>query len=167
MSVTLTYPGVYIAELPSGQHTITGVATSIAAFIGWAPQGPTTEPGLVESWPEYQTMYGGWDARSYLGYAVNRFFGNGGTQAYIVRLVAANALTASGTVNGLPLWANSPGAWGNYVSVTVTQPPQPPAPSPAVGFSLSVSSLANGRTSLLENYANLSLDPSSSQYVGR
>ena len=33
------YPGVYIEELSSGVHTITGVATSITAFIGWAPKG--------------------------------------------------------------------------------------------------------------------------------
>ena len=41
---TLTYPGVYIEELPSGQHNITGVATSIAVFIGWANQGPVQRP---------------------------------------------------------------------------------------------------------------------------
>ena len=36
----LSYPGVYIEEVPSGVRTITGVATSIALFIGWAPRGP-------------------------------------------------------------------------------------------------------------------------------
>ena len=41
MPVALTYPGVYIEEVPSGVRTITGVATSIALFIGWAPRGPT------------------------------------------------------------------------------------------------------------------------------
>lgn len=82
-----TYPGVYIEELSSGVHTIAGVATSIAAFVGWAPQGPVTEATLVQSWPEYQTLFGGLDSRSLLGYAVNQFFGNGGQQAYIVRLV--------------------------------------------------------------------------------
>jgi len=61
---TFTYPGVYIEELSSGVHTITGVATSIAAFVGWAPQGPVTEATLVESWSDYQTLYGGLDARS-------------------------------------------------------------------------------------------------------
>ena len=40
MPVALTYPGVYIEEVPSGVRTITGVATSIALFIGWAPRGP-------------------------------------------------------------------------------------------------------------------------------
>jgi len=81
---TFTYPGVYIEELSSGVHSITGVATSIAAFIGWAPQGPTTQATLVESWAEFQAEFGGLDARSLLGYSVNQFFANGGTQAYIV-----------------------------------------------------------------------------------
>ena len=40
MPVTLTYPGVYIEEVPSGVRTITGVATSITAFIGRALRGP-------------------------------------------------------------------------------------------------------------------------------
>ena len=34
MAQTLTYPGVYIEEVPSGVRTITGVATSITAFVG-------------------------------------------------------------------------------------------------------------------------------------
>ncbi len=84
---TFTYPGVYIEELSSGVHTITGVATSIAAFVGWAPMGPTTEATMVESFAEYQALFGGLDARSLLGYAVNQFFTNGGQQAYIIRLV--------------------------------------------------------------------------------
>jgi phage tail sheath protein FI len=93
-----TYPGVYIEELSSGVHTITGVATSIAAFVGWAPQGPVAEATLVESWPEYEAIFGGFDYRSKLGYAVNQFFANGGQQAYIVRLVWDGSLPpASGT----------------------------------------------------------------------
>ena len=40
MPVALSYPGVYIEEVPSGVRTITGVATSIALFIGWARARP-------------------------------------------------------------------------------------------------------------------------------
>ena len=40
MPSTLTYPGVYIEEVPSGVRTITGVATSITAFVGRAARGP-------------------------------------------------------------------------------------------------------------------------------
>ncbi|QGZ59470.1 Ig-like domain-containing protein [Paraburkholderia acidiphila] len=92
---TLTYPGVYIEEIPSGVHTITGVATSIAAFVGWAPQGPVNAATLVQSWAGYAAVFGGLDARSQLGYCVSQFFLNGGTQCYIVRLVWDGTLPAA------------------------------------------------------------------------
>lgn len=44
MPVTLSYPGVYIEEVPSGVRTITGVATSITAFIGRTLRGPANDP---------------------------------------------------------------------------------------------------------------------------
>ena len=44
MPPTLTFPGVYIEEVPSGVRTITGVATSITAFVGYATRGPVNEP---------------------------------------------------------------------------------------------------------------------------
>src|SRR5665213_1870414 len=111
--LAMTYPGVYIEELSSGVHTITGVATSIAAFIGWAPQGPTNEAVLVQSWQDFQSQFGGMVAGSYLGYAVNQFFGNGGQQAYIIRLVAGGNAAPSTSANTigrtLALYATSPG----------------------------------------------------------
>jgi len=39
MPTLTTYPGVYIEEIPSGVRTITGVATSITAFLGRALRG--------------------------------------------------------------------------------------------------------------------------------
>lgn len=126
-----TYPGVYIEELPSGVHTITGVATSIAAFVGWADQGPTDKAVLVESWLDFQNQFGGLDLRSLLGYSVNQFFGNGGQQAYIVRLVQSTAVTgtASGTETGsvsiaagtgtLLFTAKSVGAWSNSYGIQI------------------------------------------------
>jgi phage tail sheath protein FI len=115
---SFTYPGVYIEELSSGQHTITGVATSIAAFIGWAPQGPVTEATLVQSWSEYQAIFGGLDSRSKLGYAVNQFFANGGDQCYIVRLVWDGSLPP---ISGNPAPASTAVANGvGYGIATVT-----------------------------------------------
>ena len=102
MPPALSYPGVYIEELPSGVHTITGVATSIAAFVGWAPEGRTDQATLVQSFPEFAAQFGGLDPRSLLGYSVNHFFGNGGQQAYIVRLVVDQFVKANGSA-GLTL----------------------------------------------------------------
>ncbi|MGH9429912.1 MAG: phage tail sheath family protein [Terriglobia bacterium] len=123
MPVTVTYPGVYIEEIPSGVHTITGVATSIAAFVGWAPQGPTDSAQLVLSWPDYYRQYGGLDSRSLLGYAVSQFFGNGGTQAYIIRVVASDAATASTSptvaAGTLTISAQSQGGWANSYGILI------------------------------------------------
>lgn len=128
---TFTYPGVYIQELPSAVHTITGVATSIAAFVGWAPQGPTDRAVLVQSWSDFANQFGGLDSRSYLGYSVNQFFGNGGQQAYIVRLVQSTVITTgaptgakgsvavSATGGSLTFTATNVGSWSNSYGIQI------------------------------------------------
>ena len=107
----------------AGVHTITGVETSIAAFIGWAPQGPTNQARLVTSWSDYGAEFGGLDARSLLGYAVAHFFLNGGQQAYIVRLVWTDAEAASVTLGTSPstltLTAKNPGDWANQYAIGI------------------------------------------------
>jgi len=121
MPTSLTYPGVYIEELPSGVHTITGVATSITAFIGSAPRGPTDEPVRVQSFAEFDRQFGGLWVQSTLGYAVSQFFNNGGGDALIVRVAstAAAPVKAKGNVGGLALIAAAGGEQGNTIAVTV------------------------------------------------
>jgi hypothetical protein len=84
--ITPTYPGVYIEELPSGVRTITGVATSITAFIGRALRGPVNEPITLNSFADFERTFGGLWIHGPLGFAVRDFFQNGGGQAVIVRL---------------------------------------------------------------------------------
>jgi len=91
MPVTPTYPGVYIEEIPSGVRTITGVATSITAFIGRARRGPTDKDPTkkavtINSYADFERIFGGLWAESSLGFAVRDFYLNGGSQAIIVRL---------------------------------------------------------------------------------
>ena len=91
MPVQPTYPGVYIEELPSGTHSITGVATSITAFIGRALSGPTNEATTIESYADFERAFGGAWLESSLGYAVQDFYQNGGNTAVIVRLFNPSA----------------------------------------------------------------------------
>lgn len=86
MPVTTTYPGVYIEEIPSGVRTIMGVSTSITAFIGRALRGHANEPVTINSFGDYERIFGGLWTESTLSYAVRDFFTNGGSQAIIVRL---------------------------------------------------------------------------------
>jgi phage tail sheath protein FI len=84
--VTTSYPGVYVTEAGSGVHTITGVATAIAAFAGRADRGPTDDPVTINSFSDFERLFGGLSLNSKLGYAVRDFYLNGGSHAVIVRL---------------------------------------------------------------------------------
>jgi Bacteriophage tail sheath protein len=86
MPVTPTYPGVYIEEVPSGVRTITGVATSITAFIGRALLGPDNKAMTINSYGDFERIFGGLWIDSTLGFAVRDFYLNGGSQAIMVRL---------------------------------------------------------------------------------
>ncbi len=162
MAVTVNYPGVYIEEIPSGVRTITGVATSIAAFVGWAPQGPIGSAVLVLSWPDFTRQFGGLDARSYLGYSVYQFFANGGQQAYIIRIVGTGNAAATVTLSGvLTVTAQDPGLWGNSYGVTIKNL------ATAGRFQLRVFNLPpnNATPVLVESFENLSMSSSDSRYV--
>ena len=99
MPVALTYPGVYVEEIPSGVRTITGVATSITAFLGRALRGPTNTPVTINSYADFERIFGGLWAPSSLGFAVRDFYLNGGSQAIIVRLFSdpSGAAQAAGS----------------------------------------------------------------------
>jgi phage tail sheath protein FI len=187
MAAAFTYPGVYIQEISSGVHTITGVATSIAAFVGWTNMGPTDKATLVQSWTEFQNQFGGLTNNqgtpNYLGYAVNQFFGNGGQQAYIVRLVAnqdvvtknpalndTQAVSASVAIPGtggtaFTVTAIDEGQWANDVyGLRIVKNPDPQQPT---RFSLLVVyKPAGGQETTVETFFNLSLDPADPQLRG-
>lgn len=122
MPVSPTYPGVYIEEVPSGVRTITGVATSITAFIGRAKRGPVNEAKMINSYADYERTFGGLDLASAMSFAVRDFYLNGGSQAIIGRLYETNsdgAALALITVDTLQLEAANEGAWGNKVRVRI------------------------------------------------
>ncbi|HET8841060.1 MAG TPA: phage tail sheath C-terminal domain-containing protein [Ktedonobacteraceae bacterium] len=83
---TVSYPGVYIQELPGGAHTIIGVSTSVTAFIGRTLRGPVNEPIITTSYADFEQTFGGTWSQSSLPDAVRDFYLNGGAQAVIVRL---------------------------------------------------------------------------------
>ncbi|KIF75176.1 tail protein [Streptomyces sp. 150FB] len=79
-------PGVYVEEVASGARPIEGVGTSVAAFVGLAPNGPLNEPTLVTNWSQYVASFGDFTDGYYLAHSVYGFFNNGGSAAYVVRV---------------------------------------------------------------------------------
>jgi uncharacterized protein len=123
MPVAVSFPGVYVEELPSGVRTITGVATSITAFVGRTAMG-TPEPTVINSYGDFERQFGSLDPAYPLGYAVRDFYQNGGAQAVIVRLYKKKSGegvndTARISLTNLDLLASSAGSWGNTLRVRI------------------------------------------------
>ncbi|HKJ60033.1 MAG TPA: hypothetical protein VKA37_12445, partial [Halobacteriales archaeon] len=90
-------PGVYVEEVERGAKPIEGVSTSTAGFLGRTERGPT-DPRLVTSFADYKRIYGSYIDESYLAYAVEGFFVNGGGRAYVGRVADAETGTADGSL---------------------------------------------------------------------
>lgn len=168
--VQVTYPGVYIVEKPSGVRTITGVATSVAAFVGYTRRGEPNKAATITSFADFERSFGGLALDSPLSYAVWQFFANGGTQAVIVR-VAVGHVTASwafsdAAVPALDISASSPGSWGNDLQITI-QTAAPDVRNPDSEFNVIVRQLQADGVSFatIETHRNLSMDPLSPRFV--
>lgn len=169
MPVTPTYPGVYIEEIPSGVRTITGVATSITAFVGRALRGPVEDPTTVNSYGEFERVFGGLWLDSSMSFAVRDFFQNGGSQAIIVRLQrGAGTATLDLPTGGvspndkLTLLAANAGSWGTQLSITVDYNTKNTADTNL--FNIVVTDTGTGA---IEKFLNVSLSTSDPRFVGR
>ncbi|MDQ3327697.1 MAG: phage tail protein, partial [Chloroflexota bacterium] len=83
MPVTPTYPGVYIEEIPSGVRSITGVSTSVTAFVDFFPRGPLGRAAQLFSQADFDRAFEGLDTRSEASYAIRQYFLNGGGEAWV------------------------------------------------------------------------------------
>lgn len=164
---TLSYPGVYVEEIPSGVRTITGVATSITAFLGRTPLGPTGKPTTIFSFGDFQRQFGGLGFDCPMTYAVSDFFQNGGGQAIVVRLFNKAKIDASTSTislaDGVTLKAISPGAWSSGLTAvvdgigtgtTATQLAQNYGLAAADLFNLALKLTVNGQVVAQEKYIN-------------
>jgi Bacteriophage tail sheath protein len=169
--MSYTYPGVYIQELQSPVHAITGVATSIAAFVGYTPAGIDNRAQAIYSFGDFERSFGGLASDSELSYAVAQFYQNApGQQAYVVRVPRVapvtnppTVTTASVTFGNLTFTALSSGAWANgKLLIDVDQGPPADIATDPLAFNLTVTNVADGTT---ESFPNLTLAKSSMSYV--
>lgn len=123
-------PGVYVEEFDSGPTPMQGVGTSTGGFIGVAEKGPSIgAPVFVTGPADFTRKFGGYlhgtefgDYR-FLAHAVNHFFANGGSKAFVMRVVPPDATIAKakcleskeGTIE---ISARNEGSWGNSVIVS-------------------------------------------------
>ena len=175
MSITVSYPGIYIQELPSEVRTIIGVPTSVTAFVGRTRRGPLNDPVRIFSFADFDRQFGGlWEA-STVSFAVQQYFLNGGADAVIARVhnpsaPGANDLASVSLGGALDVSAASPGAWGNRLWVSVDHDTRDQT-DPVIGpdqFNLVVQErdpTAPGVAVAEERFLNVSVNPLSPRFV--
>ncbi|MEH1165081.1 phage tail sheath subtilisin-like domain-containing protein [Micromonospora sp. CPCC 205539] len=97
-------PGIYVEEVPSGARPIGPASTSIAAFVGVAPDR-SAQLGRavpVNNWTEFLRLFaGGEPAESTpLARAVFGFLDNGGARCWVVNVGEGGAITGTGQRRG-------------------------------------------------------------------
>jgi phage tail sheath protein FI len=174
----ITYPGVYIQEVPSGVRTITSVATSITAFVDFFKEGPLNQAVEIFGMTDFQRVFGGLDDRSEGSYAVSQFFLNGGGTALVIRVAAADgthplsragvilkADASGGGAQVLEVSAASEGIWGNNLRLDVDYI----TTDPARLFNVTVTRYdgpgTRAKPLASERYVNLTLDSTRPRYA--
>src|SRR5262249_52580934 len=145
-------------------------ATSITAFVGYTARGPVNKAVRIANFGDYQRTFGNLSQDSEIGYAVQQFFLNGGSDAYVVR-VARSASAAKITLQDmtpgpvLAVFAASEGVWGNSVRLDVDY--QTANPDSTFNLTVTRYALQNGAMVPVESesYRNLSMNDLSSTYA--
>ena len=160
-------PGVYIEETLNPIPPLAGPdANSIAAFVGAADRGPL-DPTLVTSWTQYTSLYGSWGTLNTLTTAVYLFFANGGNQAYVKRVTAGAAASATRVFDDrsattdptLNVFAKNPGTWGNSIYITITDS------ALANHFDLVVYNGGTTSAFIVERYTDLNMTVGNERYA--
>ncbi|WP_437729250.1 phage tail sheath family protein [Sorangium sp. So ce861] len=123
------HPGVYVQEESSGAKPIEGASTSTACIVGTATRGRPNRPTFVSSWSQFERAFGGFSKAHPMPLAAYHFFQNGGRRAYILRVLAKDAVAAAGelSIEGiavpLKIKAAGGGTWANDIKIEVTRNP--------------------------------------------
>jgi phage tail sheath protein FI len=164
--VQVSYPGVYIQEVPSGVRTITGVSTSVGAFLGRASKGPIDQAVRLFSIADFSRNFGDAHPASDLAESVKLFFNDGGTDCYVVR-IANGADPAEVTLmnlngdNVLVAMAKASGTFGNTIRLEVDYR----TANPDETFNLRVILEEGGIAVQNESFTGLSMAPLSPRFA--
>lgn len=93
---SISYPGVYVEEIPGGVKPIPGVNTTVAGFVGHALKAPAwMEPVRIESLIAFERDLGGPADGFRLHAAVRAFFDHGGMQAIVLPVGPCDGASAA------------------------------------------------------------------------
>jgi phage tail sheath protein FI len=162
--VQLTYPGVYVQEIPSSVRPIATVSTSIGAFVDSFKLGPVDQAVQIFGMADFERIYGGVASNSPASYQIAQFFLNGGPSAWVVRVapggkLATTVVKDTGATKSFTATASSAGTWGNDVRLSV-EPVVVSGAISATTFNLAIARYATGSSAIVtsERQSSLSKD---------
>lgn len=175
------HPGVYVLEVGSPPRSIEAASTSTAIFVGETERGPTT-PVKLTSRSDYTRQFGGYLRQNTaingnsptLAYAMDAFFGNGGTTCYVLRATSpktgsiATAFLKDVSGPTLQVNATSPGGWANGGTTNGVQVAfLASSDASALRFRIVVgyTPLEVGIQQIVEDWDRLSISPDDENYV--
>lgn len=98
MPIQVSYPGVYLEEIPGGQPVVSGVSTASTAFVDFFARGPMNEAVRITDMQAFERTFGGLDKRSEASYGLSQYFLNGGQEAWVVRTGDGSAVASTMSV---------------------------------------------------------------------
>ena len=121
-------PGVTISTAVRTGAINTGVAPAATFFVvGQTERGIDSKAVLVTSLEDFETKFGGHVTGHYLWYTLRTFFEEGGVNAYVGRVTASAAASATADLvvgvsdPGITLTAVGAGTWGNDMEAVVSE----------------------------------------------
>lgn len=107
MALETLHPDVFVEEA-QGVPRVVGVSVSTAGLLGRTKKGPTDRATLVTSFTQFKERYGPYyqgTAFSYMPWATEGYFEEGGRRAWIARAIGAGAAKSSGALPAYGLGA--------------------------------------------------------------
>ena len=139
--------GINVREVDGrAAPTIVGAPISVAGFLVRSVRGVPDTSAHVMGFADYVARFGGYRGDLYGAHAVRGFFDNGGTEAYVVRVVGAGAAPAQATLDDVAGDATlvvtagargylEPGDWGDTLAVAAVDHPRGRSSAPSLSRS--------------------------------
>jgi uncharacterized protein len=124
-------PGVYFEFRDTAPPLVRRVRSDVTGFIGLAERGPLHQAVQIDSWRNFQAVFGDFVPYGFLAYAVKGFFENGGQACFVVRVASPPAATATLKLKNahqqelLTLRSRRAGKSGNQISIVLTSGSKP------------------------------------------
>lgn len=92
-------PGVFVKDVPSVPPPPTAAPTALG-IVGFTLKGPSNRAVQVQSFEDFQNIFGGFTPLSLVPLTLDKYFNNGGQTAWVVRITPVGSIKAENRYMG-------------------------------------------------------------------